>query len=97
MGGRARRDRFPSLTVEGQSSQLKAGTAGYITSGAGYILANPARADTAFVLLHIPHAARRVRYTRARRQPGWRFMIASQAAGEPLWREGIEQGFPFTR
>jgi len=59
MGGRAPRDRFPGLTVEGQSSQLKAGTAGYITAGAGYILANPARADTAFVLVHIPHAARR--------------------------------------
>ena len=49
MGGRGRRDRFPGLTVEGQSSQLMTGTAGYITSGAGYILANPARADTAFV------------------------------------------------
>lgn len=43
-----------TLTVEGQASQLKAGTAGHITSGAGYLLANPGRAGTAFVPVHIP-------------------------------------------
>jgi glyoxylate utilization-related uncharacterized protein len=31
-----------ALTVEGQSSQLEAGSAGHIPSGASYIVANPA-------------------------------------------------------
>jgi transcriptional regulator with XRE-family HTH domain len=53
-----------TLTVQGEASQLKAGTAGHITSGASYDLANPGRADTAFVLVHIPPAATRTRYTR---------------------------------
>lgn len=54
-----------TLTVGGQASQLTAGTAGHITSGAGYLLANLSRADTAFVLVHIPPAATRPRYTPA--------------------------------
>lgn len=40
------------------------GTAGHITSAAGYILANPGRATTEFTLVHIPPAAARTRYTR---------------------------------
>lgn len=54
-----------TMTVDGQPSQLKPGTAGHITSGAGYLLANSGRADTAFTLVHIPPAATRARYTRA--------------------------------
>jgi glyoxylate utilization-related uncharacterized protein len=38
-----------ALTVQGRSSQLEAGHAGSIPSGATYIVANPARADTTFV------------------------------------------------
>jgi transcriptional regulator with XRE-family HTH domain len=53
-----------ALTVDGKVSQLKQGTAGHITSAAGYLLANPGRADTAFVLVHIPPAAVRARYSR---------------------------------
>jgi len=59
-----------ALTVEDQASQLKPGTAGHITTGASYTLANPGRADTAFVLVHIPPAATRTRYTRPSPQPG---------------------------
>lgn len=54
-----------TMTVEGELSELKAGTAGHITSDAGYILANQGRADTEFALVHIPPAAARTRYTRA--------------------------------
>ena len=54
-----------TMTVEGQPSQLKPGTAGHITSGAGYLLANPGRADTAFTLVHIPPGTTRARYTTA--------------------------------
>ena len=54
-----------TMTVEGQPSQLKPGTAGHITSGAGYLLANPGRADTAFTLVHIPPGTMRARYTTA--------------------------------
>jgi transcriptional regulator with XRE-family HTH domain len=53
-----------TLTVDEQASQLTADTAGHITSGASYVLANPGPADTAFVLVHIPPAATRARYTR---------------------------------
>jgi transcriptional regulator with XRE-family HTH domain len=53
-----------TLEVEGQASQLTAGTAGRITSGAGYSLANRARAEAAFALVHIPPATTRARYTR---------------------------------
>jgi transcriptional regulator with XRE-family HTH domain len=53
-----------TMTVDGEGSQLTAGTAGHITSGASYILANPARTDTTFALAHIPPAAARARYTR---------------------------------
>ena len=53
-----------TMTVDGEGSQLTAGTAGHITSGAGYTLANPARTDTKFALVHIPPAATRARYTR---------------------------------
>lgn len=58
-----------TLTVQGEASQLEAGTAGHITSGASYDLANPGRADTDFVLVHVPPAAPRARYTRAPRPP----------------------------
>jgi transcriptional regulator with XRE-family HTH domain len=58
-----------TMTVEGQPSQLKPGTAGHITSGAGYLLANSGRADTAFTLVHIPPAATRARYTTAAAGP----------------------------
>jgi len=54
-----------TMTVEGQPSQLKPGTAGHITSGAGYLLANSGRADTAFTLVHIPPGTMRARYTTA--------------------------------
>jgi transcriptional regulator with XRE-family HTH domain len=53
-----------TLTVEGEASQLSAGSAGHITSAAGYLLANPGRATTEFTLVHIPPAAARTRYTR---------------------------------
>jgi transcriptional regulator with XRE-family HTH domain len=53
-----------ALTAEGQDSQMAAGTAGHITTDAGYTLANTGRADTAFTLVHIPPAATRGRYTR---------------------------------
>jgi transcriptional regulator with XRE-family HTH domain len=53
-----------AMTAQGQSSQLKAGTAGHITAGANYTLANPARTDTTFALVHIPPAVTRTRYTR---------------------------------
>jgi transcriptional regulator with XRE-family HTH domain len=56
-------------TVAGETSHLAAGTAGHIVSGTGYVLANPARAETAFVLVHIPPAAARARYTRAPAKP----------------------------
>jgi hypothetical protein len=36
------------MTVDGETSHLAAGTAGHIVSGAGCVLANPARAETAF-------------------------------------------------
>jgi len=58
-----------AMTVDGETSQLTAGTAGHIVSGTGYALANPARADAAFVLVHIPPAAARARYTRATANP----------------------------
>jgi glyoxylate utilization-related uncharacterized protein len=58
-----------ALTVEGQSSQLEAGSAGRIPSGASYIVANPARADTTFVLVYISPAARRAWYTRPGARP----------------------------
>ena len=58
-----------TLTVEGQASQMTAGTAGHITTGTGYTLANPGRADMAFTLVHIPPAAARARYTRAAAKP----------------------------
>lgn len=58
-----------ALTVQGEASQLKAGTAGHITSGASYELANPGRADAAFVLVHIPPGATHARYTRAAKPP----------------------------
>jgi hypothetical protein len=45
-----------AMTVDGEPSHLAAGTAGHIVSGAGYVLANPGRAETAFVLVHIPPA-----------------------------------------
>jgi hypothetical protein len=54
-----------AMTVDGQTSHLAAGTAGHIVSGAGYVLANPGRAEAVFVLVHIPPAAARGRYTRA--------------------------------
>lgn len=54
-----------AMTVDGETSELAAGTAGHIISGTGYVLANPARADAAFVLMHIPPAAARPRYTKA--------------------------------
>ena len=53
-----------TMTVEGEPSQLKAGTAGHITADAGYVLANPGRAETEFALVHIPPAPGRARYTR---------------------------------
>jgi transcriptional regulator with XRE-family HTH domain len=53
-----------TMTVEGAPSQLKPGTAGHITSGAGYLLANSGRADTEFTLVHIPPAAARARYSK---------------------------------
>jgi transcriptional regulator with XRE-family HTH domain len=53
-----------AMTVEGEGSQLTTGTAGHITSGASYALANPGRAEAAFALVHIPPAATRARYTR---------------------------------
>jgi hypothetical protein len=53
-----------ALTVDGQASELKAGTAGHIMSGTGYLLANPGRAETTFALVHIPPAQARARYTR---------------------------------
>jgi hypothetical protein len=43
-----------AMTVDGQTSHLTAGTAGHITSGTGYALANPARAEATFLLVHIP-------------------------------------------
>jgi mannose-6-phosphate isomerase-like protein (cupin superfamily) len=58
-----------TMTVDGQPSQLKPGTAGHITAGAGYLLANSGRADTAFTLVHIPPASMRARYTRAAARP----------------------------
>ena len=58
-----------TMTVEDQPSQLKPGTAGHVTSGAGYLLANSGRTDTAFTLVHIPPAATRARYTTATRPP----------------------------
>jgi transcriptional regulator with XRE-family HTH domain len=58
-----------TMTVDGQPSQLNPGTAGHITSGAGYLLANSGRADTAFTLVHIPPAATRARYTRTATGP----------------------------
>jgi len=58
-----------TMTVEGQPSQLKPGTAGHVTSGAGYLLANSGRTDTAFTLVHIPPAATRARYTTAATRP----------------------------
>jgi transcriptional regulator with XRE-family HTH domain len=53
-----------TMTVEGETSQLNAGTAGHITAASGYLLANPGRATTEFTLVHIPPAAARTRYTR---------------------------------
>jgi len=53
-----------AITVDGQTSHLTAGTAGHIVSGTGYLLANPTRAEAAFILVHIPPAAARARYTR---------------------------------
>ena len=58
-----------TMTVEDQPSQLKPGTAGHVTSGAGYLLANSGRTDTAFTLVHIPPASTRARYTRAATGP----------------------------
>jgi transcriptional regulator with XRE-family HTH domain len=58
-----------TMTVEGKLSQLKPGTAGHITSGAGYLLANSGRADAAFTLMHIPPAATRARYTKVAVRP----------------------------
>ena len=57
------------MTVEGTASQLNPGTAGHISSGAGYLLANSGRADTAFTLVHIPPSATRARYTTAATRP----------------------------
>jgi transcriptional regulator with XRE-family HTH domain len=54
-----------AMTVDGETSRLAAGTAGHIVSGNGYVLANPGRAEAALVLVHIPPAAARARYTRA--------------------------------
>jgi len=58
-----------TMTVDGQPSQLTPGTAGHITSGAGYLLTNSGRADTTITLVHIPPAASRARYTTAARAP----------------------------
>jgi transcriptional regulator with XRE-family HTH domain len=54
-----------TMTVAGRPSELSPGTAGHITAGAGYLLANHGRGDTAFTLVHIPPVATRARYTRA--------------------------------
>jgi hypothetical protein len=43
--------------------------AGHIVSGTGYILANRGRAEAAFVLVHIPPAGARARYTRPPANP----------------------------
>ena len=53
-----------TMSVEGEASRLAAGTAGHIVSDTGYLLANPARTDATFVLVHIPPATGRARYTR---------------------------------
>lgn len=53
-----------TMTVEGRSSQLKAGTAGHVTSGEGYLLANQGKTETEFALVHIPPVTTRARYTR---------------------------------
>jgi transcriptional regulator with XRE-family HTH domain len=58
-----------AMTVAGETSHLAAGTVGHIVSGTGYVLANPARAEAAFVLVHIPPAAARACYTRAPANP----------------------------
>ena len=58
-----------AMTVDGETSHLAAGTAGHIVSGTGYSLANPGRADAAFVLVHIPPATARARYNRAQANP----------------------------
>jgi mannose-6-phosphate isomerase-like protein (cupin superfamily) len=57
-----------AMTVDDETIDLAAGTAGQIVSGTGYVLANPARAEAAFVLVHVPPAGTRARYTRARQQ-----------------------------
>jgi len=58
-----------AMTVDGHTSHLAAGTAGLIVSGTGYVLANPGRAEAVFVLVLIPPAAARARYTRAPANP----------------------------
>lgn len=57
-----------AMTVDGETSRLAAGTAGHIVSGTGYVLANPGRSEAAFVLVHVPPASARARYTRTRQQ-----------------------------
>ena len=58
-----------AMTVDDETSSLGAGTAGHIVSGTGYVLANPARAEAAFVLVHIPPASARARYAQGRKKP----------------------------
>lgn len=58
-----------TMTVDGETSQLEAGTAGHITSGGGYLLANSGPADTTFTLVHVPPAVAHARYTRAAAKP----------------------------
>jgi transcriptional regulator with XRE-family HTH domain len=54
-----------AMTVDDETSHLAAGTAGHIVSGTGYVLANPGRAEAAFMLVHVPPAGTRARYTTA--------------------------------
>jgi len=79
VGGSIRKDR--SLTVQGEASQLKAGTAGHITPGDSYDLANPGRADTAFVLVHVPPGPR---YTRGASPLTHDLRDGEQFAGRPF-------------
>lgn len=58
-----------AMTVDGETSHLAAGTAGHIVSRTGYVLANPAQAEAAFVLVHIPPASAGARYTPSRQKP----------------------------
>jgi transcriptional regulator with XRE-family HTH domain len=69
-----------TLTAEDQASQLTAGTAGHIVSGAGYALANTGQADTAFTLVHVPPAGR-ARYTRTAAKPPASALSPQDASG----------------